>query len=78
MEKRLLREFEIMLDTIAQRLTAQNHASAVALAELPSMVRGFGHVKAASAQRYEAEMARLRPAFETGHKVPTVLRHAHP
>lgn len=78
MERRLLHEFELVLDTIAQRLTAQNHASAVALAELPNMVRGYGHVKAANAQRYEAEMAQLRPAFETGKQRPTVLRHAHP
>lgn len=77
MERRLLHEFETLLDNIATQLTAENYGSAVAIAELPGVLRGFGHVKAANAQRYEAELARLRPAFESGKHVPTVLRHAH-
>jgi len=77
MERRLLHEFEALLTTMPKRLNTDNHATAIALAELPGMLRGFGHVKAANVQRYETELARLRPAFDSGEHTPTVLRHAH-
>ena len=38
-------------------------ATAVALAELPDMVRGYEHVKLANVERYREEMARLRSAL---------------
>ena len=78
MERRVLREFESLLENIALRLNHENHATALALAELPAMVRGFGHIKMANVRLYEEELARLRPAFESGNRAPTVLRHAHP
>ncbi len=78
MERRVLREFESLLENIALRLNHENHATALALAELPAMVRGFGHIKMANVRLYEEELARLRPAFESGKRAPTVLRHAHP
>lgn len=77
MERQVLREFEALLADICEQLTADNHATALALAELPGMLRGFGPVKEANLQRYNTEMARLRPVFEKGRRVPTVLRRAH-
>ena len=77
MEKRLLSEFESLLGKIADQLTHENYATALALAELPTMVRGFGHIKLANVQRYEEELVRLKPHFESGKRMPTVLRHAH-
>ena len=38
-------------------------ATAVALAELPDMVRGYEHVKLDNVERYREEMARLRSAL---------------
>src|SRR5699024_10418866 len=38
-------------------------ATAVALAELPDIVRGYEHVKLANVERYREEMARLRSAL---------------
>src|SRR5690606_5165849 len=77
MERQVLREFEALLADITEQLNADNHATALALAELPGILRGFGPVKEANLQRYNTEMARLRPAFKKGRRVPSVLRHAH-
>lgn len=77
MERRVLKEFEDLLGLIAEQLDVHNYAVALTLAELPDMVRGFGHVKQAKLEHYQAELARLRPAFEKGEHAPTVLRHAH-
>ena len=76
-ERRLLHEFEHLLHDIATHLDTNNYDAAIALVKLPLEVRGFGHVKAAGIQRYEAEIARLRPRFGHREQVPARLRHAH-
>lgn len=63
LERRLLHEFEALLAAIVRQLDATNYADAMALVSLPSMVRGFGPVKAANAARYEAMQAPLRERF---------------
>ena len=78
MERRLLREFETVLESIVTHLDTKNYETAVALAALPQTVRGFGHVKAAAAQRYTAELARLRPLFMHHDTPHTALQHALP
>ncbi len=45
MERRLIGEFEGLIDYVAVRLNPANHAVAVALAGLPEKIRGYGHVK---------------------------------
>jgi indolepyruvate ferredoxin oxidoreductase len=45
LERRLVGEYEGMIDYVAARLTAHNHVLAVALAGIPEKIRGFGHVK---------------------------------
>ncbi|HHZ10443.1 MAG TPA: indolepyruvate ferredoxin oxidoreductase family protein [Rhizobiales bacterium] len=59
MERRLLAQYESDVDTILGRLSAERLDAAVALASVPSLVRGYGHVKAAAAKRAEAERSRL-------------------
>ncbi|HLT99670.1 MAG TPA: indolepyruvate ferredoxin oxidoreductase family protein [Burkholderiaceae bacterium] len=76
-ERRVLNEFEHLLGQITEQLDLQNYALARTMVELPEMLRGFGHVKRANLAQYETEMARLRPTFEKGGHIPTVLRHAH-
>jgi indolepyruvate ferredoxin oxidoreductase len=44
-ERRLIGEYEGLIDYMAARLSPANHATAVALASLPEKIRGFGHVK---------------------------------
>src|SRR5262249_28582852 len=44
-ERRLIAEYRALIDDVAARLSPANHTVAVALAELPDRIRGFGHVK---------------------------------
>ena len=56
MERRLRDDYEKLIDRFATELSSGNYEVAVALAELPERIRGYGHVKA----RHLAEIAPLR------------------
>jgi indolepyruvate ferredoxin oxidoreductase len=45
LERRLIAEYEAVLDQVLQQLSAANHEIALELARLPEQIRGFGHVK---------------------------------
>jgi indolepyruvate ferredoxin oxidoreductase len=62
-ERRLLAEYEALLDEFLTALTPENHATAVALARLPEKIRGFGHIKARHVATADAERARLLSEF---------------
>jgi indolepyruvate ferredoxin oxidoreductase len=69
-ERRLIAEYEAVLEEIITRLSPATHASSVELAALPLEIRGFGHVKQASLTAAKAKqttlLARLRaPASPT-------------
>ncbi|MFD2237656.1 indolepyruvate ferredoxin oxidoreductase family protein, partial [Aureimonas populi] len=59
MERRLIEDYASLVERLSAGLSASNLKSAVELAALPGMVRGFGHVKAASVARYEARRGQL-------------------
>ena len=59
MERRLLADYETVLDELMERLDADNHATAVELARIPAQIRGFGHVKEANVKRAKAAEAAL-------------------
>ena len=59
MERSLLREYEELISDINRNINLDTYGSAVALAALPDMVRGYEHVKVASVHRYRAEVDRL-------------------
>jgi indolepyruvate ferredoxin oxidoreductase len=65
MERRLIAEYEALLDEILARLAPDNHAIAVELAALPLEIRGFGHVKEANLQRAKAKEADLLARFRS-------------
>ena len=65
MERQILADYEALLDEVAGNLTATNHDRAVALARYPEAVRGYGHVKAASIVRAEADKAARLAAFRS-------------
>ncbi len=69
-ERRMIAEYEHLLDEIAARLTPATHSTAVALAALPLEIKGFGHVKRASeekvAPRRGALLASLRAPKPAG------------
>ncbi|MDQ0316585.1 indolepyruvate ferredoxin oxidoreductase family protein [Amorphus orientalis] len=70
MERRLLIEYEAMLDEIVSDLTASNYDAAVTLAAYPDRIRGYGPVKTASVEKAEGHRAALRDAFHAA-RVPT-------
>ncbi|MFZ5781154.1 MAG: indolepyruvate ferredoxin oxidoreductase family protein [Pseudomonadota bacterium] len=56
-ERALVREYELLIDELLDRLSVANHGLAVQLASVPDDIKGYGHVKDASVAR-----ARLRQA----------------
>ena len=62
-ERRLLGEYELLLDEFLVSLSPENHASAAALARLPEHIRGFGHIKARHIAAADAERERLLAEF---------------
>jgi indolepyruvate ferredoxin oxidoreductase len=62
-ERRILAEYEAVLDEIASSLSPDNYATAIELAALPLEIRGFGHIKEASLARAKAKEATLLARF---------------
>ncbi|MEW5964138.1 MAG: indolepyruvate ferredoxin oxidoreductase family protein [Pseudomonadota bacterium] len=62
-QHRRITDYEHLLDEIADRLSPETHATAVALAALPLEVKGYGHVEAASHARMKAKEADLLAAL---------------
>jgi indolepyruvate ferredoxin oxidoreductase len=63
-ERRLIAEYEAVLDEIERRLSPDNHAAAAELARLPLDIRGFGHVKEANLTRVKEREAELLARFQ--------------
>ncbi|MCB1486366.1 MAG: 2-oxoacid:acceptor oxidoreductase family protein, partial [Bauldia sp.] len=63
LERRLLAEYRETLQQIAGGLNAGNHAAAVALARYPELIRGYGHIRVAAAEKAAAEKANRLEAF---------------
>ncbi len=57
MERRLIADYEALVETALQRLTPDTHGSATQLLSLADMIRGFGPVKEAAVATYQAKIA---------------------
>lgn len=68
LERKLVCEYEALLDDIEENLTPANHADAILLATLPMSIRGFGVVKEKAAAKAEKEKIRLLEAFRNPQK----------
>jgi indolepyruvate ferredoxin oxidoreductase len=73
-ERRLVSEYEQLLDELCGHLTPDNHRIAVELAMIPEKIRGFGPVKQRHLAAAKAEESALREQFRAG--APTLLRAA--
>ncbi|HEU4519116.1 MAG TPA: indolepyruvate ferredoxin oxidoreductase family protein, partial [Microvirga sp.] len=62
-ERRLVGDFEALVEEILGRLDAGNHALAVGLATVPQKIRGFGHIKERNLTAAKAEEAALLAQF---------------
>jgi indolepyruvate ferredoxin oxidoreductase len=65
-ERRLIAEYEAMLDEVLAKLTPDNHAVAVGLAAIPEKIRGFGHIKMRHLAAAKADEAALLEQFRAG------------
>jgi indolepyruvate ferredoxin oxidoreductase len=65
-ERALIAEYRQMIEAACARLTPENHALAVRLAELPDMVRGYERVKLENVQRYRAAAQALLAQINEG------------
>jgi len=63
MERALIGKYEDAVKAILDKLNAGNHQAAVELARLPEDIRGFGHIKEASAKAVVAHWERLLADF---------------
>ena len=66
MERRLITDYESLLDELAAGLTPATHPVAVALAAIPEKIRGYGPVKERNLETAKAEEAALLEAFRSG------------
>ena len=68
MERHLIADYEQMLAQLLPALSAVNYDAAVALAELPEEVRGFGHVKEAGVRRMQESKERHLAQFHSAER----------
>lgn len=54
-ERELINSYEKTILDVCSSLTSSNYEEAIALAELPMMIKGFGHVKAKNHQEFVAK-----------------------
>jgi indolepyruvate ferredoxin oxidoreductase len=73
-ERKLIADYEALLDEIVTKLTPDNHAFAVGLAVIPEKIRGFGYVKARHLAAAKADEAALLEQFRAG--LPPLLKAA--
>jgi indolepyruvate ferredoxin oxidoreductase len=64
-ERRLVAEYEALVDELIAGLAPENHAVAVELTRIPQQIRGFGHVKAANLADARARQEKLLAAFRS-------------
>jgi indolepyruvate ferredoxin oxidoreductase len=73
-ERKLIADYEAMLDEVLPRLTPENHHLAVGLAAIPEKIRGFGHVKQQHLATAKADEAALLEEFRAA--APALLKAA--
>jgi len=73
-ERKLIADYEAVIDEILAKLTPDNHHLAVGLAAIPEKIRGFGHVKQGHLAAAKADEAALLEQFRTGS--PVLLKAA--
>jgi len=65
-ERRLIDEFEQIVDQLLQGLTSSNHGLAMEIAALPLGIRGFGHIKEKNIREVQTRLADMLARFQDG------------
>jgi indolepyruvate ferredoxin oxidoreductase len=71
LERRMITEYEALLDRIGAHLSPATHATALALASLPETIRGYGHVKRSGYETARRRQAELMETLEIENHRPT-------
>ncbi|UTW07266.1 indolepyruvate ferredoxin oxidoreductase family protein [Pseudomonas benzenivorans] len=66
LELQLIADYEQSVEFLLKQLNAGNYRSAVALAELPEQIRGYGHVKEQALARVREQARQLRERLSAG------------
>ncbi|MEP6770705.1 MAG: indolepyruvate ferredoxin oxidoreductase family protein, partial [Polaromonas sp.] len=64
-ERALIEEYKASLQEVMAGLTPENHATALEIARLPEMIKGYGHVKARHLAAARPQWAALLTSFRT-------------
>jgi indolepyruvate ferredoxin oxidoreductase len=64
LERRLIADYEQRIDELLTGLAPEKHALAVAIAQVPAQIRGYGHVKLASLAIARARESELLNRFD--------------
>ena len=62
-ERQLITDYENDLAQLLKAITADNYSTAIAIADLPEIVKGFGHIKIAHIQKYHERKKELLRKF---------------
>jgi indolepyruvate ferredoxin oxidoreductase len=63
MERQLIGDYRELIMNLLPTLTAERLSAAITIASLPEKIRGFGHVKAASVERYQEELKKSMASY---------------
>jgi indolepyruvate ferredoxin oxidoreductase len=66
MERQLITDYRAMIEGLLPRLQPANLTTALELAAVPEMIRGFGPVKAASVEKARLRESDLLAVFSAG------------
>jgi indolepyruvate ferredoxin oxidoreductase len=65
LERRLIADYEALVAEVLAGLSAENHATAVALATLPEKIRGYGHIKEGNVASVRKRQEELLASFRS-------------
>jgi len=65
MERQLIDEYRATIDHLTAHLTGDKIVTAVAIAGLPDMIRGYAEIKGAAVERYRLELSRLLDRYDS-------------
>ena len=71
LHRRLLAEYERVLEEVLGNLSANNYADALALAALPDAIRGYGHIRERHAEQAKRHEEELLDAFRHSRAPPS-------
>ncbi|WP_027910238.1 indolepyruvate ferredoxin oxidoreductase family protein [Pseudomonas sp. URMO17WK12:I4] len=73
LEQALISEYERSIGQLLDALDVGNYETALAIAELPEQIRGYGHVKEKAVERARAQERQLRERMKAGQVVVVKL-----